>query len=274
MNRLSHRARATKAPPTVIGFALVTVAFFALPFIALLWKAPWSDVPHILSKPEVRTALWLSLRTSLAATFLATLFGVPLAWVLAKGNFPGRRIVRALATISMVLPPVVGGITLLNAFGRRGLVGHLFDDWFGFQLTFTIWGVIVAQTFVAMPFLVLAVESAIQQVDPRHEGAAQTLGANPWYVFRRITLPAARSGVTAGMVLAWARAFGEFGATITFAGNFPGKTQTISIATYLALDVDPRDSSALSILMIVVSFTVLIGLRDRWLGRTEQGLPL
>jgi len=270
MTRGRRVVAASRAPLAVTVLAVVAVAFFSLPFIGLLWKAPWSDVLDILSRPDVRTALWLSIRTSIVSTALATLFGVPLAWMLAKGRFPGRRIVRAIATISMVLPPVVGGVTLLSSFGRRGLIGHLFDDWFGFQLSFTIWGVIVAQTFVAMPFLVLAVEGAFQQVDARHEGAARTLGARPSYVFRRITLPAARSGVAAGMVLAWARAFGEFGATITFAGNFPGTTQTISIATYLALDVDPEAANALSILMIVVSFAVLIGLRDRWLGRPRE----
>lgn len=273
MTRRGRRNATARAPLPVVTLAVVAVVFFSLPFVALLWRAPWSDLIHILSRSDVRTALWLSVRTSVAATFLATLFGVPLAWVLARSRVPGRRIVRAIATISMVLPPVVGGVTLLASFGRRGLVGHLLDDWFGFQLTFTIWGVIVAQTFVAMPFLVLAVEGAFQQVDARHEGAARSLGASPFHVFRRVTLPAARSGVAAGMVLAWARAFGEFGATITFAGNFPGRTQTISIATYLALDVDPRDASALSILMIVVSFAVLIGLRDRWLGRAHEGKP-
>ena len=268
-----RRVTSTRAPRAVTALAAIAVAFFSLPFVGLLWRAPWSDVLDILSRPAVRTALWLSIRTSVASTAIATLFGVPLAWMLAKGGLPGRRVVRAIATISMVLPPVVGGVTLLSSFGRRGLIGHLFDDWFGFQLSFTIWGVIVAQTFVAMPFLVLAVESAFQNVDSRIEGAARTLGARPSYVFTRITLPAARSGIAAGMVLAWARAFGEFGATITFAGNFPGTTQTISIATYLSLDTEPEAASALSILMIVVSFAVLIGLRDRWLGRAREVSP-
>ena len=178
--------------------------------------------------------------------------------------------VRALCTLSMVLPPVVGGVALFSALGRRGLVGRFLDEWFGIRLPFTTAGVVVAQTFVAMPFLVITVEAALRQVDRRLEEAARTLGASNWYVFRRITLPAIRSGLAAGMALAWARAFGEFGATITFAGNFPGRTQTVSIATYLALDVDQRDAMALSELMIAVSLLVLVGLRDRWLGHEQR----
>jgi len=248
--------------------AALAIAFFTLPLIGLLWRAPWRDLLDILGRDQVRTALWLSIRTSLAAAAVATVLGVPLAWMLARSRLPGRSAWRALATMSMVLPPVVGGVSLLSSFGRRGLFGRHLEDWFGVQLTFTVWGVILAQAFVAMPFLVLAVEGAIHQVDSRLEGAARSLGGSPWYVFRRITIPAARSGVAAGVVLAWARAFGEFGATITFAGNYPGRTQTLSIATYLALDVDPDVATALSVLMIAVSFAVLVGLRDRWLGRT------
>jgi molybdate transport system permease protein len=149
------------------------------------------------------------------------------------------------------------------------LFGRYLDQWFSFQLTFSVWGVIVAQTFVAMPFLVLTVEAAIRQADGRFEDAGRTLGATRSYVFRRITLPAIRPALVAGFVLAWARALGEFGATITFAGNFPGTTQTISIATYLALETDQRDALVLSIVMIATSFAVLLGLRDRWMGRTN-----
>jgi len=272
MSRRDRSVRlARPRPPAVVrALGLAAIAFFVLPFVGLLWKAPWSDLVDVLGAPEVRTALWLSLRTSLVSMVLATMLGVPLAWMLARIDFPGRRVVRAIATMSMVLPPVVGGVTLLFSLGKRGLFGRYLDQWFGFQLTFSSWGVIVAQTFVAMPFLVLSVEGAIQQLDPRFEGVARTLGASDWYVFRHVTLPSVRSGLAAGMVLAWARAFGEFGATITFAGNFPGTTQTISIATYLALDVDQREAVALSLLMIGVSLVVLVSLRDRWLGRPEQ----
>ena len=274
MNRRARSARlARHRPPAAVRIlGTLAIAFFVLPFAGLLWKAPWRSLWSVLGTHEVRTALWLSLRTSLTSTVLATVLGVPLAWMLARIDFPGRRLVRAIATMSMVLPPVVGGVTLLFSLGKRGLFGQYLDQWFGVQLTFSAWGVVVAQTFVAMPFLVLSVEGAIQQFDPRFEGAARTLGASDWYVFRHVTVPAVRSGVAAGMVLAWARAFGEFGATITFAGNFPGTTQTISIATYLALDVDQRQAVALSLLMIGISLAVLVSLRDRWLGRPDQGV--
>ncbi|HRE02535.1 MAG TPA: molybdate ABC transporter permease subunit, partial [Ilumatobacteraceae bacterium] len=174
--------------------------------------------------------------------------------------------VRALCTLSMVLPPVVGGVALFFSFGRRGLFGQYLYRWLGFRLPFTTWGVIVAQTFVAMPFLVLTVEAALRQLDGRYEGAARTLGASRWYVFRRVTLPTIRPALIAGAVLAWARALGEFGATITFAGNFPGRTQTMPLATYLALETNQEEALILSLLLIAVSFAVLAGLRDRWLG--------
>ncbi|MEY3342118.1 MAG: hypothetical protein RLZZ269_2029 [Actinomycetota bacterium] len=263
------RRQRESVPTGVAVLAAFAIAFFALPFLGLVWKMPWSDIGRVLGKSEVRTALWLSIRTSIASALLAGVFGVPLAWLLARTNFPGRNFVRALCTMSMVLPPVVGGVALFFSFGRRGLFGQYLDQWFSFQLTFSVWGVIVAQTFVAMPFLVLTVEAAIRQADGRFEDAGRTLGATRSYVFRRITLPAIRPALVAGFVLAWARALGEFGATITFAGNFPGTTQTISIATYLALETDQRDALVLSIVMIATSFAVLLGLRDRWMGRTN-----
>jgi molybdate transport system permease protein len=171
-----------------------------------------------------------------------------------------------MCTISMVLPPVVGGVALFAALGRRGLVGQYLDRWFDFRLPFTTAGVVVAQTFVAMPFLVLTVEAALRQLDPRFEDAARTLGASRWYAFRRVTIPAAQPALIAGAVLAWARALGEFGATITFAGNFPGTTQTLPLATYLELETNPPGAIVLSLLLVVVSFAVLLVLRDRWLG--------
>jgi len=246
--------------------AVVAVVFFTLPFVGLLWRTPWSRLLDVFGDASSREALWLSLRTSVVAAFLSVLFGVPLAWVLATTRFRGRDVVRALCLISMVLPPVVGGISLLFSLGRTGLFGHWLDDWFGFQFTFSAWGVIVAQVFVAMPFLVLTVEGALRQVDPRFAEAARSLGASPWYAFRRVTIPSISGGLIAGTVLAWARAFGEFGATITFAGNYPGTTRTLSIATYVSLESDPGRAMALSVMMIGVSFVVLVTLRDRWLG--------
>lgn len=259
------RTRRSPLPPAVLALAMVAVAFFALPFVGLLWRAPWGSMVGVLGSESVRTALWLSLRTSLAATVLAFVFGVPLAWLLARVPFRGSSAVRALCTLSMVLPPVVAGVALFFSFGRRGLFGQYLDRWFDIQLPFTTWAVVAAQTFVSMPFLVITVESALRQMDRRHEEAARTLGGSRWYVFRRVTLPTIRPALIAGGVLAWARALGEFGATITFAGNFPGTTQTLPLATYLALESDPEEALVISLVLIAVSFAVLIGLRERWL---------
>ena len=212
------------------------------------------------------TALRLSVICSLWATGLSVVFGVPLAWMLARVDFPGRGIVRALSTLSMVLPPVVGGVALFFALGRRGLVGQYLDRWFDLRLPFTTAGVVVAQTFVAMPFLVITVEAALRQLDTRVEDAARTLGASRWYTFRRVTLPSIRPALVAGAVLSWARALGEFGATITFAGNFPGTTQTMPLAVYLSLETDPEEALVLALVLISISFLVLVGLRDRWFG--------
>lgn len=262
--------RRNRPPRLARALATIAVVFFCLPFIGLLWRTPWSRMLDVFSDASSREALWLSMRTSLAAALLSAVFGVPLAWMLATTDFRGRNVVRALCLISMVLPPVVGGISLLFSLGRSGLFGRWLDDWFGFQFTFSSWGVIVAQVFVAMPFLVLTVEGALRQTDPRFAEAARSLGATQWYAFRRVTVPSIAGGLLAGTVLAWARAFGEFGATITFAGNYPGTTRTLSIATYTSLDTDPGRSMLLSVMMIGVSFVVLVTMRDRWLGAGER----
>ena len=260
--------RGRERPPILaIGAALMAGLFFVLPLAGLLWRAPWSDVISILGQPEVRTALRLSVQTSLAATALCILLGLPLAWVLARIDFPGRRLVRALTTLPMVLPPVVGGIALIYALGRGGLVGQYLEDWFGIILPFTTKGVIVAEAFVAMPFLVITAEAAFRQLDRRYEDAARTLGAKRWTVFRRVTLPLAGPALGAGIVLCWARALGEFGATITFAGSFPGTTQTMPLAVYLSLESSrPETGIVLSLVLLAVSLGVLVGLRERWLG--------
>ncbi len=265
MTRRSATSR-DRLPWPALALAVVAIAFFSLPFIGLLWRIPWSTSWSVLTDDSVRNALWLSIRCSLWATSFAVLFGVPLAWLLARVNFPGRSLARALCTLSMVLPPVVGGVALFFSFGRRGLFGQYLDRWFDFRLPFTTWGVVMAQTFVAMPFLVLTVEAALRQLDRRFEDAARTLGGSRWYVFRRVTLPTIRPALIAGAVLAWARALGEFGATITFAGNYPGRTQTLPLATYIALESNPQAALVLSLVLIAVSFAVLVGLRDRWLG--------
>lgn len=253
------------------ALASVAILFFTLPLAGLLWRAPWSNAWRYLTDDDSLTALRLSLICSLWATALSALFGVPLAWLLARVQFRGRYLVRALCTLSMVLPPVVGGVALLYALGRRGLVGQYLDRWFDIQLPFTMAGVVVAQTFVAMPFLVITVEAALRQLDGTAEEAARTLGASRWYTFRRVTLPAIRPALIAGAVLAWARALGEFGATITFAGNFPGTTQTLPLKVYLAREANPEQSIVLALVLIAISFAVLVGLRERWFGRGVTG---
>lgn len=245
---------------------MVAIAFFAMPFVGLLWRAPWGEVGDVLGSADLRRALWLSLVCSLWATGLSVVFGVPLAWVLASVAFRGRTVVRALCTLSMVLPPVVAGIALFFALGRRGLLGQHLDTAFGLRLPFTQAAVVVAQTFVAMPFLVVTVEAALRQLDPRVADAASTLGGRPWYTFRRVTLPAIAPSLAAGAVLAWARALGEFGATITFAGNFPGTTQTLPLLAYLRLESRPEEAIVISLVLVAVSFAVLVGLRGRWAG--------
>ncbi len=235
-----------------------------LPLAGLLIRAPWSTLPTRLAEPGILAALRLSLLTATLATLACLLLGVPLAWVLARAEFPGRRLVRALVTVPLVLPPVVGGVALLLVFGRRGLAGQWLDATFGVSLPFTTAGVVVAEAFVAMPFLVISVEGALRGADARYEEAAATLGASRWTAFRRVTLPLIAPGVTAGAVLCWARALGEFGATITFAGNFPGRTQTMPLAVYLALEQDIDAAIVLSLLLLVVSVVILAALRDRW----------
>ncbi|HUF97370.1 MAG TPA: ABC transporter permease [Ilumatobacter sp.] len=267
-----RRGGGESLPVPVLALAVVAIAFFALPLIGLLWRAPWSNAWTYLTDDDALTALRLSMVCSLWATGLSVVFGVPLAWLLARGTFPGREAVRALCTLSMVLPPVVGGVALFFALGRRGIVGQYLDQWFGITLPFTTAGVVVAQTFVAMPFLVITVEAALRQLDTRFEDAARTLGASRWYIFRRVTLPSIRPALGAGAVLAWARALGEFGATITFAGNFPGTTQTMPLAVYLSLETNPEEAIVLSLLLIVISFGVLVGLRGRWMGRAEANM--
>jgi molybdate transport system permease protein len=246
--------------------AALGLAFLVLPLAALLIRAPWRTLPGQLRSPVVLQALRLSVASATLATGLSVLCGVPLAWVLARAAVPGVRVVRALVTVPLVLPPVVGGVALLLALGRRGVLGRYLDSWFGITLPFSTAAVVLAETFVAMPFLVIAVEGALRGADLRFEEAAATLGATRWTVFRRVTLPLVAPGIVAGAVLCWTRALGEFGATITFAGNFPGRTQTVPIAVYLALESDPAGAVTLSLVLIGVSVAVLVGLRGRWVG--------
>ena len=255
--------RRAAAPWPLLAPAAVAVAFLLLPLAGLLVRAPWRSLPALVGDPIVREALRLSLLSATLATALSLVLGVPLAWVLARTRLPGRTLLRALVTLPLVLPPVVGGVALLLAFGRRGVVGQHLDSWFGITIPFTTTAVVLAETFVAMPFLVITVEGALRAADVRYEEASASLGASRWTTFRRVTLPLIAPSVLAGSVLCWARALGEFGATITFAGNFPGTTQTMPIAVYIALETDPDAAVALSLVLLVVSVAILVALRDR-----------
>ncbi|HEV2887372.1 MAG TPA: ABC transporter permease [Jatrophihabitans sp.] len=248
------------AAPAAIGFC-----FLLVPLLALLVRAPWRGLAGLLSDPVALTALRLSLECATAATVVSTVLGVPLAWVLARARFPGLAVLRALVTVPLVLPPVVGGLALLLALGRNGILGRHLHAWFGLTLPFSTAGVVVAETFVAMPFLVVTVEGALRSADRELEEAAATLGARRLTVFARVTLPLVTPSLLAGAVLCWARALGEFGATITFAGNSPGRTQTMPLAVYNALQTDPETAIALSLVLLLAAAAVLALLRDRWL---------
>ena len=260
------RRGTSRVPVGLLVPAAVGLAALVLPLLGLVVRAPWSTLPSRLAAPGVLTALRLSLETATLATLLSVVLGVPLAWLLARVEFPGRRVVRALVTVPLVLPPVVGGVALLLVFGRKGLLGAWLDSAFGITLPFTTPGVVVAEAFVAMPFLIIAVEGALRGADTRFEEAAATLGAGRWTTFRRVTIPLVAPGIAAGAVLCWARALGECGATITFAGNYPGITQTMPLAVYQTLEGGDLDGAiVLSLLLLVVSVTILASLRDRWI---------
>lgn len=257
--------RPARALPAVV--AALAAAFFVLPLAGLVARAPWRDLWSELTTTDALTALRLSIVCSLLATVISVVAGLPLAWVLARAEFPGRRLLRAVVLVPLVLPPVVGGVALLLAFGRRGIAGQYLDAWFGVHLPFTTAGAAIAEAFVAMPFLVVTAEAAFRAADRRYEDAARTLGAGRWTVFRRVTLPSTWPALAAGAVLAWARALGEFGATITFAGNTPGRTATIPLEVFLMLESGRFDGAvALSLLLLGVCVAVLVLLRDRWLG--------
>jgi len=251
-------------PLRLLVAGTAAVAFLALPLVALVVSAPWDRLWSIVTTEGARQALWLSLYTSTIAATLCLLAGLPLAWLLARVEFAGRRYVRALVTVPLVLPPVVGGVALLSAFGRHGLVGAPLRAAFGTQIPYTTAAVVIAHTFVALPFFVISMEGAFRGASTRLEVAAATLGADRWTTFWRVTLPLARPGLVAGLVLAWARSLGEFGATITFAGNYPGTTRTMPLDVYTALQADRDTAVALSLVLLVVCVAVLVGLRERW----------
>ena len=255
---------------SVLAVATLTVAFLAIPLVGLLTKASWSTLWSDLTNPVALDALKLSLVCSLWATGLSLVLGVPLAWVLARTRFPGAQPGAGPDHPAHGAPPVVGGVALLLAFGRDGLLGRLLYDWFGIQFTFTTAGAVLAETFVAMPFLIITVEAALRSMDGRYEEAAASLGAGRWTTFRRVTLPTISPSLVAGAALTWARALGEFGATITFAGDIQGRTQTLPLAVYLALQENEPVAIALSLALLAISVVVLVSLRGRWLGAVSS----
>ena len=266
------RNRRSGVPAPLLIPASLGVAFLVLPLVGLLVRAPWGTLWSQLTAPGVGEALRLSLVCATAATLISLVLGVPLAWVLARSRARGRSVLRALVTVPLVLPPVVGGVALFLVLGRQGIIGRWLYDVAGITIPFTTPAVVIAETFVAMPFLVITVEGALRAADARFEDVAATLGADRWTTFRRVTLPLVAPGIAAGSVLCWARALGEFGATITFAGNFPGTTQTMPLAVYLALQRDPEAAIVLSVVLMAVSLGTLLLLRDRWLGRAGAGM--
>lgn len=225
-------------------------------------RTPWTRTLSDIT--SAATALRVSLVVSLLATVLAVLLGVPLGWVMARARFRGRTAVRGIVLLPIVLPPVVSGVALLASLGRNGPVGGLLDTMFGLTLPFTTVGAILAAAFVALPFVALVSETGFRGIDDRLEGVAATLGAGPWRRFWRVALPQAWPAVAAGVVLGWARALGEFGATVTFAGNLAGRTQTLPLAIFFELERDPEAAFSLSLVLVAVSLLVLIGARRAW----------
>lgn len=259
--------RQSIGPVAVVVPALLALGFLVGPLVGLLLRTPWRRLPELLASPAVADALWLSLVASTTATVVCVLLGVPLAWLLVQPGLPGRSVLRALVTVPLVMPPVVGGVALLMLLGRNGVLGAPLAALTGITIPFTTTAVVLAEAFVALPFLVLSVEGALRSADRRYEEAAATLGADRLTTFWRVTVPLVLPGIASGAVLAWARALGEFGATVTFAGNFPGRTQTMPVAVYLALETNPQAALALSVVLLLVSVSLLALLRDRWITR-------
>lgn len=260
-----ERSPPVRRPPLAVAvLGAAGAVFVALPLVGLLARAPWGRMPAVLASAAVLDALRLSLVVSGAAMLGALALGFPLGWLMARSAWPGWTAVRALVALPLVLPPVVGGVGLLAALGRRGVVGAWVADW-GVQLPFTTAGAVVAATFVSFPLLVLAVEAGFRALDPRLEDVAAVMGASRWYTLRHVTLPLLRPQLAAGLALAWARALGEFGATITFAGNLRGRTQTLPLAVFELLQTDPDAAIIVSLALVVVSALILIGLRRRFL---------
>ncbi|MCX4513694.1 ABC transporter permease [Streptomyces sp. NBC_01619] len=273
MKRIRSRAPGPRTPVTLAIPALLAVAFLLLPLVGILARTQWGELGDHLTSPGTTEALRLSLIVSFWALGLSLVLGVPLAWLLARVPFPGKAFVRSLVLLPMVLPPTVGGVALLLAFGRRGLLGPWLENTFGITLPFHTSGAVFAATFVAMPFLVISLEGALGGLRPRYEETAASLGASPVRVFFTVTMPMVAPGLIAGAALTWARALGEFGATITFAGNLPGTTQTLPLQVYLLLQDAPEAATSVSLLLLAIAMLVLIALRGRWTGTPSDRTP-
>lgn len=255
----------SRQAPVVAVLATIGAVFVVLPLVGVAVRMPWSGAWDALSTGSVRTAVWVSLCTSVVSSVIAVIVGVPLGWWLARADGRLVGLVRSVVITPMILPPVVAGIALLSVFGRRGIIGSSLHDWWGISIPFTRTAVVMAQVFVSLPFLVLAVESSFRQLDTGLEDAARTLGASPLRVFTTIALPGARTAITAGAALAWARSLGEFGASITFAGSFPGRTQTLPMSIYELVSTDYPTALTVSFMMMVVSVAIIAALRGRWM---------
>lgn len=262
---MSAGAALGRPPVRLLLPAGLAVAFLVLPLVGLVARTPWSDFWSVVTDPQVLPALRLSLVVATTTALCCLVLGLPLAWLLARVDLPGRGALRAVVTVPLVLPPVVAGVALLAALGRTGLVGAPLRDVFGFTLPFTTLAVLLAHTFVALPFFVLSAEGSLRALGAEYDAAAATLGASRWHTFRTLTVPLALPGIGAGLVLAWARSLGEFGATITFAGNYPGVTQTMPLLVFGELQRDPPAAYALSLVLLLFSVAVLVLLRERWL---------
>ena len=259
--------RLGRVPLVLLIPGALAALLLVVPLVALVLATPWSRLAGQLTSPAVREALWLTMLASVLTVVLCVLLGTPLAWLLARVSFPGRSFLRAAVLVPLVLPPVVAGVALVTALGRTGLVGRPLDQTFGITLPYTTTAVVIAHTFVSMPFYVLSVEGALRSAGEEYDAVAASLGADRWTTFRRVTLPLALPGVIAGSALAWARSLGEFGATITFAGNYPGTTQTMPSLIYTLLQSDPLVARTVSMVLLVVSIGVLVLLRNQWLTR-------
>lgn len=254
-----------RPPARLLVPAALATLLLLLPLVSLVLTAPWSLLGEQLASQALRDAMWLSVLTATVATAICLVLGLPLAWLLARVPFRGSRALRTLVIVPLVLPPVVAGVALVSAFGRTGVLGEPLREATGWSLPYTTAGVIAAHVFVSLPFVVISIEGALRSAHQEYDAAAATLGATRWHAFRTVTVPLALPGIVAGGVLAWARSLGEFGATITFAGNYPGTTQTMPTLIYLSINSEPEAAKTLSLVLLVLSLVVLVALRDRWL---------